>query len=52
MLDIRVDNLRKQFGSVVAVDDLTLTFPAGTTTCLLGPSGCGKTTLMRMIAGL
>lgn len=52
MLDIRVENLRKQFGSVVAVDDLTLTFPAGTTTCLLGPSGCGKTTLMRMIAGL
>ncbi|HAJ36699.1 MAG TPA: ABC transporter ATP-binding protein [Chloroflexi bacterium] len=52
MLDIRTDNLRKQFGAVVAVDDLTITFPAGTTTCLLGPSGCGKTTLMRMIAGL
>ena len=52
MLDIRTDNLRKQFGDVVAVDDLTITFPAGTTTCLLGPSGCGKTTLMRMIAGL
>lgn len=52
MLDIRTDNLRKQFGDVVAVDDLTITFPAGATTCLLGPSGCGKTTLMRMIAGL
>ena len=52
MVDIRVDNLRKQFGSVVAVDDLTMTFPSATTTCLLGPSGCGKTTLMRMIAGL
>ena len=52
MLDIRVENLRKEFGSVVAVDDLTITFPAGSTTCLLGPSGCGKTTLMRMIAGL
>jgi ABC-type sugar transport system ATPase subunit len=52
VLDIRTDNLRKQFGTVVAVDDLTITFPAGTTTCLLGPSGCGKTTLMRMIAGL
>lgn len=52
MLDIRTDTLRKQFGAVVAVDDLTITFPAGTTTCLLGPSGCGKTTLMRMIAGL
>jgi len=52
VLDIRTDNLRKQFGDVVAVDDLTITFPAGATTCLLGPSGCGKTTLMRMIAGL
>ena len=54
MLDIRLDHLTKAFdrGKVVAVDDLTLTFPAGTTTCLLGPSGCGKTTLMRMIAGL
>ena len=53
MSEIRVDNLRKEFGkSVVAVRDLTMTFPEGTTTCLLGPSGCGKTTLMRMIAGL
>jgi ABC-type sugar transport system ATPase subunit len=54
VLDIRVDNLRKEFndGEVVAVRDLTMTFPAGTTTCLLGPSGCGKTTLMRIIAGL
>ena len=54
MLDIRVDNLRKEFdgGKVVAVRDLSMTFPAGTTTCLLGPSGCGKTTLMRIIAGL
>jgi len=54
VLDIRVDNLRKEFdgGKVVAVRDLTMTFPAGTTTCLLGPSGCGKTTLMRIIAGL
>jgi ABC-type sugar transport system ATPase subunit len=52
VVDIRVENLCKYFGSVVAVDDLTMTFPADTTTCLLGPSGCGKTTLMRMIAGL
>ena len=51
--EIRVDNLRKEFGKdVVAVRDLTMTFPEGTTTCLLGPSGCGKTTLMRIIAGL
>jgi ABC-type sugar transport system ATPase subunit len=52
MAEIRLEKLRKQFGKLVAVDDITLTFPEGTVTCLLGPSGCGKTTLMRMIAGL
>ncbi len=53
MVSIRLENLHKDFGgSVVAVDNLSLTFDEGSTTCLLGPSGCGKTTLMRMIAGL
>ena len=52
MIDIRVQNLRKQFGDFVALRDLDMTFKAGTVTCLLGPSGCGKTTLMRIIAGL
>ncbi|NDJ62290.1 MAG: ABC transporter ATP-binding protein [Chloroflexi bacterium] len=52
MAEIRLDKLRKDFGTVVAVNDITLTFPEGTVTCLLGPSGCGKTTLMRMIGGL
>lgn len=49
---IRLENLTKRFGTVVAVDDLTYEFPQGQVTCLLGPSGCGKTTLLRMIAGL
>jgi ABC-type sugar transport system ATPase subunit len=52
MSDIKVENLTKIFGKLVAVDDLTFTFPEGKVTCLLGPSGCGKTTLLRMIAGL
>jgi ABC-type sugar transport system ATPase subunit len=52
MAEIRLDNLRKEYGSLVAVKDVTITFPTSTVTCLLGPSGCGKTTLMRMIAGL
>lgn len=51
-VDIRLENLVKDFGTVIAVNNLTLTFPSGSVTCLLGPSGCGKTTLMRMIAGL
>jgi len=52
MPEIRVENLTKKFKDVVAVDDLTFSFPEGQVTCLLGPSGCGKTTLLRMIAGL
>jgi spermidine/putrescine transport system ATP-binding protein len=50
--DLRLVGLRKQFGSAVAVDDLTLTIPAGSFFALLGPSGCGKTTTLRMVAGL
>jgi ABC-type sugar transport system ATPase subunit len=52
MPEIRVENLTKKFQDVVAVDDLTFSFPEGKVTCLLGPSGCGKTTLLRIIAGL
>ena len=52
MPEIRVKDLTKTFKDVVAVDDLTFSFPEGKVTCLLGPSGCGKTTLLRMIAGL
>jgi ABC-type sugar transport system ATPase subunit len=52
MPEIRTDSLTKKFNDVLAVDDLTFSFPEGKVTCLLGPSGCGKTTLLRMIAGL
>lgn len=52
MAIIRLEKLRKEYSSLVAVRDVSITFPTSTVTCLLGPSGCGKTTLMRMIAGL
>jgi len=52
MSDIRLESLRKEFKEVVAVRDVSITFPDAQVTCLLGPSGCGKTTLLRMIAGL
>jgi len=41
----------KRFGSVTAVDALTLDIAQGEFFALLGPSGCGKTTLLRMLAG-
>jgi iron(III) transport system ATP-binding protein len=49
---LRLRGLRKSFGDVVAVDDLDLDVPEGSTCALLGPSGCGKTTTLRLIAGL
>ena len=52
MASIRLDHLTKDFGEVVAVDDVSLTMPDGSFIALLGPSGCGKTTTMNMIAGL
>ena len=50
--DLHLRNRTKRFGDFVAVDDLTLTIPAGSFFALLGPSGCGKTTTWRMVAGL
>jgi spermidine/putrescine transport system ATP-binding protein len=49
--DVRLDRITKQFGDVVAVDDLSLDVERGTFFSLLGPSGCGKTTSLRMIGG-
>lgn len=49
--DVELKAVQKRFGSVVAVDTVSLTVPVGTYACLLGPSGCGKTTTLRMIAG-
>ena len=51
-MSIEVKNIAKKFGNFVALDHISLNFPAGELTALLGPSGCGKTTLLRIIAGL
>ena len=49
---ISVEHLVKEYGSFRAVDDVSLTVPAGEIHGFLGPNGAGKTTTMRMIAGL
>ncbi|MGE0462440.1 MAG: ATP-binding cassette domain-containing protein [Vicinamibacterales bacterium] len=49
---IRVEHLRKRFGAVTAVDDVSFDAPDGAVTGLLGPNGAGKTTTLRMLYGL
>jgi ABC-type Fe3+/spermidine/putrescine transport system ATPase subunit len=51
MPSVRLDRLRKQFGDVIAVDDISVEFRDGELTSVLGPSGCGKTTTLNVIAG-
>jgi len=46
-----LENVRKQYGSLVAVNDVNLEIEPGEFLCFLGPSGCGKTTILRMITG-
>ncbi|MGP0076051.1 MAG: ABC transporter ATP-binding protein [Bryobacteraceae bacterium] len=49
---LEVDHLKKSYGSVVAVDGVSLHAGAGETIGLLGPNGAGKTTTVSIIAGL
>ena len=51
MAAIRLSKLRKQFGQVTAVRDISVTFEDGKMTSVLGPSGSGKSTTLNMIAG-
>jgi iron(III) transport system ATP-binding protein len=52
MAVVAIYNLCKRFGSVQAVDGISLTVNEGEFVTLLGPSGCGKTTSLRLIGGL
>lgn len=49
---IHITDLTKTYGSHVVFENLSLTIPSGTTTCLMAPSGAGKTTLLRILMGL
>ena len=49
---LEVAGLRRSFGTLIALDDLSFTVPAGQVVGFLGPNGAGKTTTMRAIFGL
>ena len=48
---VALAGVRRTFGDVIAVDDLTFEVPRGTVTVLLGPNGAGKTTVVRLVTG-
>ncbi|PSR35102.1 MAG: ABC transporter [Sulfobacillus benefaciens] len=49
---LRLENISKRYGTMTAVDSLTLTVPSGIVFGLLGPNGAGKTTTLEIIEGL
>ena len=49
---IRIRDLRKMFGQLMAIDGVSLDIAPGEFFMIVGPSGCGKTTLLRILAGL
>jgi iron(III) transport system ATP-binding protein len=51
VIPVSIERVRKRYGHVEALRDVSLDFEAGRLTAILGPSGCGKTTLLRSIAG-
>ncbi|ELZ02239.1 putative phosphate/phosphonate ABC transporter ATP-binding protein [Natrialba chahannaoensis JCM 10990] len=52
MAGIRVENLTKEFGDTVALDDVSFEIPEGEFAVVLGTSGSGKSTLLRCVNGL
>jgi iron(III) transport system ATP-binding protein len=48
---VKLQNITKRFGNVIAVNDLSIEIEKGECFSMLGPSGCGKTTTLRMLAG-
>ena len=52
MASVHIKNVKKNFGPVAVINDVSIDIKDGEFVVLVGPSGCGKSTLLRMIAGL
>ena len=53
MTDLLVaEHVRKEFGGLVATDDIDFTIPTGSIVSLIGPNGAGKTTFFNMLTGV
>jgi multiple sugar transport system ATP-binding protein len=52
MADVTIQNLTKEYGSLIATNDISLDIEDGELVVFVGPSGCGKTTTLRSVAGL
>jgi branched-chain amino acid transport system ATP-binding protein len=49
---LRAEGLRKEFGGLIAVNDVDFTIPEGSIISLIGPNGAGKTTFFNMLTGV
>ncbi len=52
MAKVLLENIKRKFNNVTAIEDISLEIPDGEFWVLVGPSGCGKSTILRTIAGL
>lgn len=52
MANVRLEDIKRRFKNVTAIEDITFEIPDGEFWVLVGPSGCGKSTILRTIAGL
>jgi multiple sugar transport system ATP-binding protein len=52
MANVRLENIKRRFNNVTAIEDISFEIPDGEFWVLVGPSGCGKSTILRTIAGL
>lgn len=50
-MSILIENVSKQFGNLLALQNINLEIKSGSLTALVGPSGSGKSTLLRIVAG-